>query len=974
MQLDNNGKVNFDLISKFEGYTSRYDQTKLPPGYLVTGSQNVMIDVTGNVKTRPGYTLDGAANLTPYAGSGAYQSGIISAYDWEEHKGNVLNLRHWGQKIQFRYVNSSGSVSWIDLKAGSVSPVYEYTPIRFVNYWDNAQKENVLLFTFGTDAEHAAPYSTIFEWNGAVATTASYSSVGSSALGVFGTSSLSSLTIAGGTSDFTLSSSGSGVALVGTITCNTNPTDGLTLNFVINGTTVTVTFVTTIGTNPGNVLIESTKAGTLANLLGFLQSPSTTTAKHVAVAAPSQVLIGYLYYSAPSTYNIINSGSYWGILGFYVAGVGRNGASRSVVINGNAYKYEGYSGNTLFGLTSDPSAEAVGSLAVQKLVAYSAVSEITNIPAGFNIDLIANINNQIYYGSTNSTQVYISKINNFLDVSYSSPSLVGDGGLLTLRSTPTAFVVQENTLYISGKNSSWYTLSQTISSDNINVIYEVKPIKSGALQAAVSQECVTKDKNDIVLITFEPVLSTLGRIANQLATPMTQDLSYSIVNDFTDYNFTGAFLKYFKNFIYIALPKEGKVLIYNQTNPNNPFWEAPQIMPFSCFSVIDGELYGHDSYYPQSYKMFSGLTDNRVSTFAALSQSSLSWYGMAASPNGNVYASVPSGDIYMRTAETGNFVALSQGNKAWQGMTATLAGNVYACVYGGDIYMQTAGSGNFVALSQGNKNWVAMAASSNGDVYAAVDGGDIYKQTAGAGNFVALSQTSRAWRGMTATLNGNVYASVGSGDIYMQTGGTGNFVALSQTTRLWVGMASTPVGDVYASVQSGDIYKQTAGTGNFVATGQASLAWRGITSTVTGNLYACVNGGDIYKLSAVNTTSVANFSYMNMGIRELTKWFNEFYTEGRIYRSTSIIISLNYETDGDKNTVSFTFDGDDSLVANYPLASFLVKFRVIKTSPRVEFYEFQPSFSSYGSGMWWELIAFGPLSTITNFGNNKIKQ
>jgi hypothetical protein len=142
-------------------------------------------------------------------------------------------------------------------------------------------------------------------------------------------------------------------------------------------------------------------------------------------------------------------------------------------------------------------------------------------------------------------------------------------------------------------------------------------------------------------------------------------------------------------------------------------------------------------------------------------------------------------------------------------MAAAPNGNVYAVVSGGDIYMQTNGTGNFVALSQTSRVWVAMAAAPNGNVYAVVSGGDIYMQTNGTGNFVALSQTTRNWVAMAAAPNGNVYAAVYGGDIYMQTGGTGNFVALSQTTRNWWGITAAPNENVYANVDGGDIYKQT---------------------------------------------------------------------------------------------------------------------------------------------------------------------
>jgi len=161
---------------------------------------------------------------------------------------------------------------------------------------------------------------------------------------------------------------------------------------------------------------------------------------------------------------------------------------------------------------------------------------------------------------------------------------------------------------------------------------------------------------------------------------------------------------------------------------------------------------------------------------------------------------------------TGDFVALGQTSRNWRGPAAAPNGNIYACVVGGDIYMQTGGTGDFVALGQTSRDWIGMAAAPNGNIYASVYGGDIYMQTGGTGDFVALSQTSRAWRGMAAAANGNIYACVSNGDIYMQTGGTGDFVALGQTSRDWRGPAAAPNGNIYASVYGGDIYMQTGGT------------------------------------------------------------------------------------------------------------------------------------------------------------------
>lgn len=240
------------------------------------------------------------------------------------------------------------------------------------------------------------------------------------------------------------------------------------------------------------------------------------------------------------------------------------------------------------------------------------------------------------------------------------------------------------------------------------------------------------------------------------------------------------------------------------------------------------------------------------SDFLALSQTSRAWRGTASAPNGNVYACVYGGDIYMQTGGEGDFVALSQTSRNWQGMATAPNGNIYACVYGGDIYMQTNGTGDFIALGQTSRNWHRMAALSNGNIYCTVFDGDIYMQTNGTGSFVALIQTSRQWTGITTTPSDNVYACVYGGDIYKQTGGSGNFIALSQTSRNWRGMAATPNGNVYAAVNVGSIYMQTGGSGDFNTLSQTSRVWIEMEEDSDGDVYAIVDGGDIYKQMVIS--------------------------------------------------------------------------------------------------------------------------
>jgi len=107
-------------------------------------------------------------------------------------------------------------------------------------------------------------------------------------------------------------------------------------------------------------------------------------------------------------------------------------------------------------------------------------------------------------------------------------------------------------------------------------------------------------------------------------------------------------------------------------------------------------------------------------------------------------------------------------------METGLNGDIYACVSGGDIYVQTGGVGDFVGLGQTSRSYNGMTVSKTGDVYACVNGGDIYKQTGGTGDFVAMNQTIRNWHGMATGLNGDIYACSSTAGIYALKDGAVN--------------------------------------------------------------------------------------------------------------------------------------------------------------------------------------------------------
>lgn len=280
----------------------------------------------------------------------------------------------------------------------------------------------------------------------------------------------------------------------------------------------------------------------------------------------------------------------------------------SVVIGGISYAYTGVSGQQFTGVTPNPTGGGhVAGDIIHQAVKTTPNSSITDLPDTFANALIGTLRNQVYIGSLTDRSVYISKQNNYKDFAFATPRVVGEGALVTLDDVPVAFIAQEDKMTFSAGKDQWYETKFTLSSTLAEESFEINRFKTTSRQGARSQAATTKIKNDIAFISFEPTLNTIGRLQNVVVTQQTENISNSIKNDFDIYDFDDCSTFYFREFIYVAVPQEGLVRIYNLINK---FWEAPQTLPVSRFAIIDGELYGHSYQVGETYKLFTGYTDN----------------------------------------------------------------------------------------------------------------------------------------------------------------------------------------------------------------------------------------------------------------------------------------------------------------------------------------------------------------------------
>jgi len=278
--------------------------------------------------------------------------------------------------------------------------------------------------------------------------------------------------------------------------------------------------------------------------------------------------------------------------------------TRTVVIDGITYTYTGgETTSTLTGVTPDPTA---GGISAGDVV-HQGIRTTANVPgAGVNNRLVMVFRNQLWVSDATQRVTYVSKNTDYTNFGLTSPRAPGDPALLTFDTTPNAYIVQNEDIYISGGYKDWYKADLTLSQDLASEMVVITKLKASPRGAAQSQDLVCSAKNSVMYVSQEPTFEDLSNVES-IITPTTLPISDPIKTDFDGYNFTNGHAKYWKNRTYIALPAENKVLIWDHMKG---FWHPPQILPVSRLAIIGGLLYGHSSQTDESYQLFTGTNDN----------------------------------------------------------------------------------------------------------------------------------------------------------------------------------------------------------------------------------------------------------------------------------------------------------------------------------------------------------------------------
>ncbi len=291
------------------------------------------------------------------------------------------------------------------------------------------------------------------------------------------------------------------------------------------------------------------------------------------------------------------------------------------VRTGTEYTYTGgETSTTLTGIT-DTTGLVVGDILVQKVVTQS------NKPAASHTNhTIMQNENQIFIGSRDDEEVWISQNDDYDDFTFSAPRVSGEGGKLTLDDPNRALATLGKLPLIFSGRSSVYKVEyeQLTVGSNLAETIKVKKLDAGVNQGALNQESVVQIGDSLAYLSNEVALRIINN-PEDLTGIDPRTFSNPIKPDFDAEDWTDAFGFWDKNILFYTAPVGGRMYMLNFVEDADGklmrFWNPPQTLPVGAMSIIDSGsgffLHGHSNATPESYLLFYGTSDGQYTDMEA---------------------------------------------------------------------------------------------------------------------------------------------------------------------------------------------------------------------------------------------------------------------------------------------------------------------------------------------------------------------
>lgn len=332
--------------------------------------------------------------------------------------------------------------------------------------------------------------------------------------------------------------------------------------------------------------------------------------------------------SASGTSIVKNGSETWAQARFYTNG-------NKTLVNprtGNEHTYTGGETTTTLTGLNNITGIIAGDVLIQKVVTNDNKPE-----DGRNNHTIGQLNNQIYVGSDDSEEVFVSKDSDYTDFTFSSPRLTGEGALLTLTDTTRGFSPLGNKMIIfSGRSTIFKTVFQQLDIGGVlTETLDIEQLNLGVDQGALIQEAIVPIGDAIWYLTNEVTLRAIQDTDNltginpkTFSNPIKPDFD---AEDWFDSNGKpNAFGFWHKNILFFSAPESSRLYMLNFIQDADGklkrYWNPPQILPVGAMSVINSgtgndlsngdKLHIHSNTTPETYLAFDGGSDGQFAGMA----------------------------------------------------------------------------------------------------------------------------------------------------------------------------------------------------------------------------------------------------------------------------------------------------------------------------------------------------------------------
>lgn len=207
-------------------------------------------------------------------------------------------------------------------------------------------------------------------------------------------------------------------------------------------------------------------------------------------------------------------------------------------------------------------------------------------------------------GSQSTATIYVSKIRDATDFTFSAPRVAGQGDLITAPygGGNIADVVNFEDSFAVFKK--YYIELDKYATDSTADIVATTPLKQGygSINHAI------KGRDDVFFVTADKEITSLSRVQLKDTVPQTTNIGLIIKRLLDTFDFTSVVGHEYKQRILFACKQSSndshnnQIIVYNK---QNKAFEGIWYLNASAFDIINGQLYAGDSTSPNVYQLFT---------------------------------------------------------------------------------------------------------------------------------------------------------------------------------------------------------------------------------------------------------------------------------------------------------------------------------------------------------------------------------